>query len=147
MRGYCGIGVYYPKTVENVGTLWRSATLYGANFIFTIGRRYRQQASDTLKTWRHVPLWTFRDFAELREHLPYDARLVCVELSERAQDLRVFVHPERAVYLLGAEDHGIPESLLADQVIVQIPSLLPQSANVAVAGSIVLYDRFVKGEQ
>jgi tRNA G18 (ribose-2'-O)-methylase SpoU len=145
VRGYCGIGVYHPKTAENIGTLWRSAMLYGADFIFTVGRRYEKQASDTMKAWRHIPLWNFMDFDELREHLPYESDLVCVELAEGAFDLRTYVHPERAVYLLGAEDYGIPANILEGRQVVQVPAMLPHSANVAVAGSLVLYDRFVKG--
>ena len=144
-RGYFGIGVYCPKTEQNVGTLWRSATLYGADFIFTVGRRYEKQASDTMQAWRHIPLWNFVDFADLNDHLPCACPIVCVEQYVNAHDLRGFVHPERAAYLLGAEDSGIPESILDGRYVVQIPSLLPQCANVAVAGSIVLYDRFVKG--
>lgn len=31
-RGYYGIGIYHPKTTENVGTLWRSAHNFGADF-------------------------------------------------------------------------------------------------------------------
>jgi tRNA G18 (ribose-2'-O)-methylase SpoU len=145
MRGYFGIGVYHPKTEQNIGTLWRSATLYGASFIFTVGRRYEKQASDTTQSWRHIPLWHFFDWDELREHIPYDCPLVCVELSDNAFDLRTFIHPERAIYLLGAEDHGVPEHILAGRPTVQIPCPQPYSMNVAVAGSLVMYDRFVKG--
>ena len=145
MRGYFGIGIYHPKTEENVGTLWRSAQMYGAAFTFTIGKRYRRQASDTLKTWRHIPLWHWASYEDFYEHMPYNCRLVCCELTEKAITLPYFSHPIRAVYLLGAEDHGIPPSLLEGQMQVQIPSVGPGSLNVAVAGSIVLYDRLVKG--
>jgi tRNA (guanosine-2'-O-)-methyltransferase len=44
MRGYYGIGIENVKTAENVGTLWRSAYILGASFIFTIGKRYKKQA-------------------------------------------------------------------------------------------------------
>lgn len=58
-RGYFGIGVYHPKNVINIGTLWRSANCFGADFLFTIGHRYKHQGSDTLKTYRHIPLYLF----------------------------------------------------------------------------------------
>lgn len=67
MRGYYGIGVYHPKTSANIGTLWREAYLYGADFIFTIGRRYKKQSSDTTKTIRHLPLWEFKTFEEFKK--------------------------------------------------------------------------------
>jgi len=144
VRGYFGIGVYHTKCEANIGTLWRSATIYGADFIFTIGRRYKKQASDTLKTWRHIPLWHFANFDDFHDHMPYNCPLVCVEQEERAEDLPSFAHPQRAIYLLGAEDHGLPESVLCGQRVLEIPVAMPTCMNVAVAGSIVLYDRFVK---
>jgi tRNA G18 (ribose-2'-O)-methylase SpoU len=142
-RGYFAIGVYHPKTEVNVGSLYRTAHLYGAAFVFTVGHRYRPQASDTMRTPQHKPLFHYSDINDLIEHLPNSAPLVGVELDERAVSLPDFTHPERAVYLLGAEDHGLPPQVMdACHYLVTIPTLLPYSMNVAVAGSIVLYDRF-----
>lgn len=141
-RGYFGIGVYHPKTEVNIGTLWRSAYLFGAAFVFTVGRRYEKRASDTPKTPRHIPLLHYTDIEDLHAHLPHGAPLVGVELDAGARALPGYVHPERAVYLLGAEDHGLPERVLDKcHSLVTIPTVRPQSLNVAVAGSIVLYDR------
>ena len=144
MRGYMGIGVYCPKTEENIGTLWRSAYLFGASFIFTIGRRYKKQPSDTVKAHDQIPLWNFQSYEEFKEKLPYGARLVCVELAENSKPLPNFAHPKTAVYLLGAEDHGIPKAITDKELTVQIPAQKTFSMNVATAGSIVLYDRFIK---
>lgn len=95
-RGYFGIGVYQPKHGVNIGTLWRSAYVFGASFIFTIGRRYQQQASDIYKAKRHLPLWEFATFDEFKEHLPNGARLVFVEQSETARPLTGYCHDGRA---------------------------------------------------
>lgn len=142
-RGYFGIGVYHTKTETNIGTLWRSAMNLGADFVFTIGRRYRRQSSDTIKAPRHLPLWHFKDFEDFSEHIPYGCQLVAVENTDPTSDLPVFGHPERAVYLLGAEDHGLPEDVLAKaQSVVEIPCE-KGCFNVAVAGAIVMYDRRV----
>ena len=54
--GYFEIGIYQPRSVENIGTLWRSAYQLGAAGIFVIGRSYRKQTSDTESTLRLVPL-------------------------------------------------------------------------------------------
>lgn len=143
-RGYFGIGIYYPKTEENIGTLWRSAFLYDAAFIFTIGRRYKEQCSDTTKSFRSIPLYHYIDYADFYQHMPYDCRLVCIELSEQAMSLNQFQHPTRCIYLLGAEDYGLPSSVTQGQLVVQIPAPKPISTNVAVAGSIVLYDRYTR---
>lgn|SRR3990167_4380137 len=144
MRGYFGIGVYHPKTSENIGTLWRSAFLMGADFIFTIGKRYRKQPTDTPNTQLHVPLWEFETWEDFLSHIPEKSEVVCIEMSPKAKDLREANHPERAVYVLGAEDKGIPEKYLAGRQTLVIPSEKPFSFNVAVAGSIVLYDRLLK---
>ena len=144
-RGFFAVGVYRPKTEANVGTLWRTAHLYGAAFVFTVGRRYQRQSSDTPKTPLHTPLFHFADINDLGEHLPWSAPLVGVELDSRSVSLPSYEHRLRSVYLLGAEDHGLPPDVLdACHDVIQIPSLAPQSMNVAVAGSVVLYDRHVK---
>lgn len=144
-RGYFAVGVYHPKTEANIGSLYRTAHLYGAAFVFTVGHRYQRQATDTPKTPLHTPLFHFATVDDLVEHLPHGAPLVGIELDPRGRSLPDYDHPDRAVYLLGAEDRGLPQHVI-DQChsIVEIPSVEPQSMNVAVAGSIVIYDRHVK---
>ena len=65
--------------------------------------------------------------------------------STFAVELTDYVHRESAVYLLGAEDHGLTnEALAACHDLVTIPCPSPFSMNVAVAGSLVIYDRFMQ---
>ena len=143
-RGFFEIGVYRPKTEANVGTLWRSAFQLGASGIFTIGRRYRAQTSDTLKTPRHIPLRHFDTFDLWAETRPHGAVLVGIEMGGKA--LETFTHPVQAVYLLGAEDHGLPPQVLerCDRV-VSLSAVRTESYNVAVAGSLVMYHRCFGG--
>ncbi len=142
-RGYYGIGIFNSKTKENIGTLWRSALNLGADFIFTIGRRYKYECTDTNKTWKSVPLYNYQDFDDFKKHLPYDCKLVAVELNERARNLKNYIHPERCIYLLGAEDNGVPQYIIEEcHDLIMIDSNL--CMNVAVTGSIVMYDRIVK---
>jgi len=142
-RGFFGIGIQNTKTEQNIGTLWRSANIMGASFIFTIGKRYKKQASDTMATYRHIPLYHYDTFDSFYNSIPYDCRLVAVELDENSVPISKFIHPERAVYLLGAEDSGITkEALLKSHSIVQLPG--ERCLNVAVAGSIVMFDRISK---
>lgn len=144
-RGFFGIVVYRPKSECNIGTLWRSAFLQDAAFVGTIGHRYIKQGSDTPNMVKHVPLNRYTDLDDLIAHLPYDCPIVAVELDECAKLLPEFSHPERAVYLLGAEDSGLPRSVLDRcHYTVQIPTVRDWSMNVAVAGSIVMYDRMSK---
>jgi len=143
MRGYFGIGIVNGKIESNIGTLWRSANIYGADFIFTIGNRYKKQCSDTMKTTRHIPLYHYDNFDDFYKHIPHGCQLVGVELDERSEDIKSFAHPKCCVYLLGAEDNGLPEKALQKcKHIVQLPG--EHCLNVAVAGSIVMYDRKIK---
>lgn len=143
-RGYCGIGVYHPKTTENIGTLWRSAHNFGADFIFTIGARYKQQPSDTSKAERHIPLYEYKDIDDFKSHLPRGCELVFVEQTDGAVDLKNSNHPESACYVLGAEDYGVPIDVMRGHRKVFIDT--PICINVAVAGSIILYDRHIKSQ-
>ena len=142
-RGFFGIGIFHAKKEENVGTLWRSAYIYGASYIFTIGRRYDEQASDTTKAWRHIPLNHYSDWEDFFTHIPHNARIIGIETE--GWPLKSFVHPQEAVYLLGAEDHGLTPEVIArchKTVSAETPRCI--SLNVAVAGSIVMYDRYIK---
>lgn len=142
-RGYCGIGVYNIKSQVNVGTLWRSAFCLGASFIFTIGQRIKKQASDTTKSYRHVPLFEYIDWEDFDKHSPYDCQRIAVELTDDATPLERFIHPDSAVYILGPEDGDLPLTVLNScQHTIRFSSTF--CLNVAVAGSIVLYDRNTK---
>lgn len=144
VRGFFGIGIEGAKKEHNLGTLWRSAANLGAGFIFTVGARYRHQCSDTVKAWRHIPLFQFDTVEEFYDiGLPYDCRLVGIELVPGAFILPEYRHHERAVYLLGAEDRGLSSTAMARcHEVVEIPST--HCLNVSVAGAIVMYDRASK---
>jgi tRNA G18 (ribose-2'-O)-methylase SpoU len=143
MRGYYGIGIAGGKTASNVGTLWRSAYQLGAAFIFTAGARYPRQASDTVKAWRHVPLFEYSDLETFLGNRPHDCMLIGIEMG--GSPLAEFVHPERCIYMLGAEDHGLSSLAISKcQRIVSLPYVRMESYNVAVAGSLVMYDRLSK---
>lgn len=143
VRGFCGIGIYRPKTEVNVGTLVRSARAFGADFVFTIGERYRRSPS-AVKHERHLPVLHFESLEAFRDCMPRndDTRIVAVEITEDSSSLPTFTHPERAIYLLGAEDDGLPPEALKGCNVVEIPG--KYCLNVGVAGSIVLYDRVAK---
>lgn len=142
--GYFGIGIENPKRDVNIGTLWRSASILGAAFIFTVGSRYRKQSSDTSHAWTHIPLFHYENIPQLRNSLPFSCMLVGAELEEQAVNIMEFRHPPRCMYLLGSEDYGLSrEAVAACHQLVRLPG--EQSLNVAVAGSLLLYDRIAKG--
>ena len=143
MAGYYGIGIYHNKSKRNIGTLWRSAQLFEASFIFSILNRYKWQPSDTLKSWRHVPFFHHDSVDDFLQNLPFDCELIGVELTEDAIDIVDFKHPKQAIYLLGAEDTGLPEEILAMcSRVIKLPG--KYSMNVSTAGSLVMYDRYLQ---
>lgn len=143
VSGYFEIGIYHPKTSENVGTLWRSAYQLGAAGIFTIGRRYKKQHSDTYHAPGNIPYRHFENWESFISTRPYGALLIGIEMGGIA--LGEFTHPKQAVYLLGSEDHGLPPDIMAAcNNVVSLEAVRRSSYNVAMAGTIVMYDRMAK---
>lgn len=143
-----GIGIIRGKTASNHGTLWRSALQFGASLTFTIGKRYEKKtegSADVFKTHRQIPCIGYEDVGSFMSNAPIDAQIVVVEYG--GVDLCDFVHPKRALYVLGSEDCGVPPALVARAPChVSIPTAedRPASLNVAAAGAIILYDRHSK---
>lgn len=142
--GYFGIGVFNMKNPLNYGTLFRTAQVFGADFIFLIGKRFKAQVSDTMKSYKHIPLYEYETFEEFEKNKPLGCQLIGIEMSDGAKDLVTFTHPKQAIYLLGAEDNGIPKDYLKKcDKLIKIPFGII-SLNVSVTGSIILYDRLSK---
>ena len=108
--GFFEIGVWHGKFPQNIGTLWRSAYQLGAAGLFTIGKRYDKQCTDTCKAFRHIPLRHYEDLEDFMAHRPFSAPLIAVE--QGGIPLSHFQHPKTAVYLLGAEDHGLSPEII-----------------------------------
>ncbi len=115
-----------------------------------------------------ITLIYFDSLADFLQHLPAQTTLVVVESMDESSDLREFKHPENATYLLGREAKGITKSDLQElkQYFVvlnkDIPTEFvgkysktaylqfvkidtPQSLNLGVCASIIMYDRHCKG--
>jgi tRNA(Leu) C34 or U34 (ribose-2'-O)-methylase TrmL len=143
--GYFGVGIVGGKNEANQGTLWRSAYQLGAAFTYTVGARFEKSSADTTKTWTNLPMYSHSDWNAFAANTPYDAVWVAVEMG--GTPLRAFTHPDRAVYVLGSEDNGLPSSVLrACAHTVELPATAGRNAsyNVAVSGALVMYDRLMK---
>lgn len=140
-----GIGIYQAKRAANVGMLWRGAYQLGAAYLFTVGRRYKPEPTDTVKAWLRIPLFSYDTIEQMHAAAPRDCHIVGIEMG--GIPLTEFDHPAGAVYILGAEDGGLPTQVQSRcHQIVTIPAIRDASYNVAQAGTIVLYDRMVKGK-
>lgn len=142
-KGYFGIGIENALQTKNIGTIWRSAQIMGASFIFVIGGTYRRMKTDTIAAHRNIPLFYFETFQDFYASLPFESKLVGIELDEKSIPVAQFKHPHQAVYLLGSEKTGLSEEAKANcHLIVQLPGKL--SLNVSVAGSLIIDDRLMK---
>ena len=120
----------------------RNCGNFGADFISIIGTRYRKiknQAGDTLKIWRHTPVYEYLDFHDFYSHIPHDCQLISVEVD--GADIAQFKHPERCVYLFGPEDGSLPEEIPGSRIKINSTYCL----NLAVTTGIIMYDRTIKG--
>lgn len=142
-NNFFGIGILNNVDGLNIGTLWRSAFIMGASFIFTIDKKYKPESSDVTRAWTKIPLYHYQTIDDLKSHLPYSTKLIAVEINAESIPLAQFEHPNRAIYLLGNEQSGLSKKVLSEcHSIVSLPGNF--SLNVAVAGSILLYDRLSK---
>lgn len=142
MRGYFGVGVEGLSKSVNASNLFRTAHAFGGRFVFTIRATDTAHDAmlDTSRAIENMPYYAWGSVEEMV--LPKGCQLVGVELIEGAVDLPSFKHPANAAYVLGAERGSLSPALLerCDHV-VKIPAQF--CVNVAIAGSIVMYDRML----
>lgn len=143
MRGYSVIALDNPKCLANLGGAMRAAQCYGAGLVLIGGPRMPRLGSlvtDTMKAYRHIPVMMVDD---LMEHIPYDCVPVAVDLVEGAKGLITYAHPQRAFYVLGAEDATLGKRILdkcRDKVMVPTNGCM----NLAATVNVLLYDRMAK---
>lgn len=139
-RGYSAVGLYKPKSPNNVGSALRACGCYGASLLAVEGLRYKQSSTDTGKIVRHMPMI---ETDSLHAVIPYDCVPVAVDLIDGARSLEDYTHPERAFYIFGPED-GTLGKKVTDwcRDIVYIPTR--DCMNLAATVNVVLYDRLAK---
>lgn len=131
---------------HNVGSLVRTAHAAAASEVLLVGERdWNVEAAKTADLYTTVT--QLADQSALIDHIGQRGlSLVAVELHQRAVSLFEASYPERPCFLLGAELGGVPEDLVDQaELVVRIPQwgLVP-SLNLAIAGSIVVYDFLAK---
>lgn len=140
------IGLFNPKSPENVGSVMRAAGCYQASAVRYTGVRFSRAVkyqTDTKDILSKIPL---THVTNLLDDLPEGTRIVCVEFAEGASLLPQYEHPEHAIYLFGPEDGSLPQSLIdaADHVVF-VPTV--GCMNLAASVNVVLYDRLCKSTQ
>ncbi|MFA7553501.1 MAG: RNA methyltransferase [Spongiibacteraceae bacterium] len=144
-KNYACIGLFNPKTPENVGSVMRAAGCYGVSSVFYTGRRYdiaQSFCTDTQKVYEEIPLIGVED---LKTIIPYGCVPIAVDLIEGATPLPDFKHPPRAFYIFGPEDGTLKKSITKFcSETIYVPT--KGSMNLAAAVNVILYDRMAKGD-
>jgi tRNA(Leu) C34 or U34 (ribose-2'-O)-methylase TrmL len=142
MRGFAAIGLDRCKDKANLGGVLRAAGCYGASMVALGGGRLGKYATDTMKTYKHIPCIETADLFEVK---PFGAKIVVVELCESARSIKNFVHPGSAFYVFGPEDGNVSKRIVdAAYEVIYIPT--HACMNLAATVNVVLFDRMNKME-
>jgi len=139
----CAIGIYHPEEHVKAGALWYSARAFGARLVFTLGPSLG--LADVLMHPGKPMAVSASHWLSVENLLPDDYTLVAVGTRPGAESLTTFVPPASACYLLTTRGQGLPEPLLSLCTRrVQVLGIRAELEATAL-GSVVLYDRFLKG--
>jgi tRNA(Leu) C34 or U34 (ribose-2'-O)-methylase TrmL len=142
-HGFASIGLYMPKSPENVGSVLRAAACYNVSMVAAQGQRYRKAPTDTIEAWREIP---FLQTDDLMSVIPFGTVPVAVEFIKSAKPLTTYQHPERAFYVFGPEDGSVPNHILDRcRDVVYIPT--EACMNLAATVNVLLYDRMLKSQR
>lgn len=143
MRGFACIGLDSPKFAANVGSVLRAAYCFNVAQV-SIARCRADDLkfkNNTPQAHRHIPTFIVDDVLAYR---PHGTQVVAVDLVEDATPLPAFRHPERALYVFGAEDATLGKRILdRAQHRVMVPTRT--CMNLAATVNVILYDRLAKG--
>lgn len=137
-----------PRYARNVGVAVRAASCYGVPQVWFTGERVGFDLAGRGRLPREERMKGYRDVEVLHcarpfEQFPRGVTPIAIEVREGAEPLFELEHPERAVYVFGPEDGGLPSSVLRHcHRVVVIPAR--HCLNLAVSVGTVLYDRMLK---
>lgn len=145
------IAMVNPRYRHNVGAAVRAASCYGVEQVWWTGDRVSLESTEgskkprlgreeRMKGYKDVTLCNFDFFFE---QFGKDVTPIAVELSPHAENLMLFEHPEKPLYVFGPEDGGLTKMhRLHCHRHLMIPSR--HCLNLGAAIYTVLYDRAFK---
>lgn len=135
------LAMCHPRFDVNLGVAVRSAEAAGLREVFLVGRaelfRSPARGTDRLLPLRHAP-----DAAALvRQARTSDYQIVAVQQTPDSVPFHQADYPPRPLFVVGAEDEGVPPALrAAADLVVEIPMWgAIDSLNVAAATTTVLF--------
>lgn len=137
-----------PQYGHNVGAIQRACSCFGIKQLWFSGDRVEFDLDGKTRLPREERMRGYED-VEVRQYDQFfdqfdkDVTPVAIELSNNAELLPQFDHPDNALYVFGPEDGNIPSVMLRHcHRFVVMP--LHHCTNLAAAVYIVLYDRMFK---
>jgi tRNA(Leu) C34 or U34 (ribose-2'-O)-methylase TrmL len=137
-----------PRFGHNVGAVIRAAACYGEDAVYWTGERIDVETHKGKRLPREERMKGYANVDRVNTARPFDLLEegvipIAIELTESAEQLQDFEHPEKAAYVFGPEDGSIPKGIrvLCHRFVV-IPTL--HCTNLAAAVYTVLYDRKAK---
>lgn len=139
-----GVALDNPKSEINVGSALRACGCFGASFLIVGDRRINcRAATDTAGIVYKIPVFRTDDVIE---SIPYNHVPVAVELTDGAENIVDYKHPDNAIYIFGAEDATLGDRALSKcRDVIKIPSRY--CLNLAACVNVVLYDRIAKQQR
>ena len=142
------IALVDPKFPHNVGAAVRAASCYGVRQVWFSGSRvqlrgargYRLPREERMRGYQEVEL---RQADSFFDAFDADVTPVAVEVRPGSESLIEFEHPERALYVFGAEDGSLGKAVVRHcHRFVIIPTR--HCTNLSAAVYLTLYDRHAK---
>lgn len=139
-RVHAALALCHPRFDINLGVAIRSAEAAGFRAVYVIGREevFRSPARGTERV---LDLHYVPDAAALiRRARAADYQLVAVQQTPDSVPFHHADYPPRPLFVVGAEDRGMPEPLrLGADLVVEIPQFgIIDSLNVAAAATTVM---------
>ncbi len=139
------VAAWKVKNPENVGSLIRLIDNAGGDTLYLLDDENPKREASVKKTaglsYAHVAV-KYLSGDDFFEAIPQGYSVCAIETSEESQNIFSAELPQRVVFLLGSETHGLPPSLLkrCDRV-VHIPMTgLCKSMNISHALSVALFE-------
>jgi len=133
------LGLDNPKNQDNLGHVLRAASCYGASMVATTGSRI-VDVCDTTNGHMRIPTLKTDDLFKV---IPHGFVPVAVELTDSAESLISYEHPDNAFYMFGAEDATLGERILGRcRDVIYVPTR--RCMNLSACVNVVCYDRMVK---
>lgn len=147
-ESYPAVVLENPKFARNISMVIRimAGFLNHANLFITSKRFYDSLKQDVRRLPREERMKAYHNVDLIYHTKPLNllkGTPVCVELVNGAVPLPYFNHPEKAIYIFGAEDGGVSKALRVQcHHFIYIPT--NACFNLATTVGMVLYDRYSK---